>query len=223
MKRLATTIRSFKSSGSRAVFGGLCLGALIFSATGCHQDMWNQPKYKPLAQASIFGDMQSARPNVPGAIPYKGAQLDNHFYKGLEGDKFASTIPMPITEALVQRGRERFDITCATCHGSVGDGVSLVASRGFEQKKPANFHEERLRNMPPGYFFDVITNGFATMYGFGPRIAVEDRWAIVAYIRALQLSQSASIDDLTEAEKQSLLNPQPTEQETSDGSAHGTH
>ena len=183
---------------------GLCL-ALLGLTTGCHQDMWNQPKYKPLAVSNFFPDQHASRPVVAGTVPYQGARLDDHKYKGKVDGQFASTIPYPITEEFLRRGQERFNIYCAVCHGKLGDGKSFVASRGFEAKKPANMHEQRLRDMAPGYFFDVITNGFGTMYGYASRIQnVEDRWAIVAYVNVLQLSQNATLADLPE-EKRSWL------------------
>jgi mono/diheme cytochrome c family protein len=174
---------------------------VLLSMTGCHQDMWNQPKYKSLGAGAIFENAQSSRPMVVGTVPYKGARTDDKLYKGKEDGQFVATNPLEINEALIRRGQERFDIYCAVCHGKLGFGndTAFVATRGFETKKPANFHEQRLRDMPPGYFFDVISNGFGVMYPYASRIPdVNDRWAIVAYINVLQYSQNAPKSDLPE-------------------------
>lgn len=197
---------------------------VLAALAGCHQDMWNQPKYKPLTMSTFFGDTQASRALVAGVVPYKGARTDDFFYRGREGDQFASTFPaqMRIDEAMLRRGKERYEIFCTPCHGVLGDGKGFVASRGFETKQPANMHEQRLREMPPGYFFDVITNGFGTMYSYASRVNVEDRWAIVAYIQALQVSQNASLADVPESERNALLNPQPQPAEGQGASEYGT-
>ncbi|MDW8167442.1 MAG: cytochrome c [Acidobacteriota bacterium] len=128
--------------------------------------------------------------------------MDEHLYTGKVRGQLAETFPFPITRSILERGRERYDIFCAPCHGRDGYGEGMIVQRGFRQ--PSSFHTDRLRQAPVGYFFDVITNGFGTMYSYASRIPPEDRWAIVAYIRALQLSQNARLQDVPPAERRRL-------------------
>ena len=124
-------------------------------------------------------------------------------YRGVGDDGgFAATLPLPLTRELVERGRERYDIFCSPCHGRTGDGLGMIVQRGF--KRPSSFHEERLRAMPYGYFFDVITNGFGQMSSYASMVPVEDRWAIAAYMRVLQASRRVAVDELSDADRQRL-------------------
>jgi hypothetical protein len=180
----------------------LLLG-LVLGAGACRQDMHNQPRYKPLGGSAFFEDGRASRPPVEGTVPRGYARTDEHFYTGKVNGRLVETFPFPITRRVLERGRERYDIFCAPCHGRDGYGEGMIVQRGF--RRPPSFHTDRLRRAPVGHFFDVITNGFGTMYGYASRIPPEDRWAIIAYIRALQLSQNATLEDVPPAERRRLI------------------
>jgi hypothetical protein len=165
--------------------------------------MANQPKYQPLEASSFFADGRSARPVPAGTVARGHLNEDSALHTGKSNGEFVNTLPVPLTRALLERGRQRYDIYCSPCHGKTGDGQGLVVVRGF-QRGPVSFHIDRLRESPAGYFFDVTTNGFGAMQDYAAQTTVEDRWAIVAYVRALQLSQKASIEDVPEAERRGL-------------------
>lgn len=171
----------------------LLAAALI--ASGCRQDMHDQAKLEPLEPSAFFTDGTSARGLVEGTVARGNLREDRLFYTGLtEDDAFTDTLPMEVSRQLLERGKNRFEAFCAACHGRAGHGQGMVVQRGF--KHPNSFHEERLRRSPVGYFYNVITNGFGDMASYASQVGPEDRWAIAAYIRALQLSQNASIGDL---------------------------
>jgi mono/diheme cytochrome c family protein len=186
---------------ARRIVGGCLLAAAVF-ATGCRQDMHDQPRYKPYAATDFFGDRRSARTPVAGTIARGHLREDTHFYFGKVNDAFARELPMPVTRELLARGRDRFNIYCSPCHGRTGTGEGMVVQRGFKQ--PPSYHEARLREEPVGYFFDVMTNGFGAMISYASRVSVEDRWAIAAYIRVLQYSQNATIEDVPAEQRQEL-------------------
>lgn len=163
-------------------------------AAGCRQDMHDQPRYEPLEASAFFRDGRSQRPQVPGTVARGELRLDDHLYQGTIDGAPATTFPFEVTAEVLERGQERFNIFCATCHDKTGSGQSLVVQRGLKQ--PPSFHIERLREAEHGYFFDVITRGFGAMYDLSDRIPAEDRWAIIAYIRVLQRSQNTSIDEV---------------------------
>jgi mono/diheme cytochrome c family protein len=160
----------------------------------CRQKMANQPRYDPLEPSDFFADGMSARPRIAGTVARGELALDGFMatgkVNGADGDGF----PMPVDAAVMNRGEERFDIFCSECHGKLGDGNGMIPSRGF--RRPPTFHSDLLRNAKTGHFFDVMTNGFGAMPSYAAQVPVEDRWAIVAYIRALQISQNGSINDL---------------------------
>lgn len=173
--------------------------------TGCRRDMQDQPKYKPYRESAFFGDGKSARPLIEGTVARGLLKEDSQFYTGKTGPEPAAYVtgfPLPVTEELLDRGQERFNINCSPCHGLLGDGEGMVAKRGF--RHPPSYHIDRLRNAPPGYFFDVMTNGFGAMPDYAAQITPPDRWAIVAYIRALQLSQNATLADVPAEEREHL-------------------
>ena len=156
--------------------------------------MHNQPRYRPLDASSFFNDGRSARPLVPGTVARGHLRTDTKLYRGRDGQEFVTEIPLKVTRELMVRGQDRYNIFCTPCHGRIGDGEGMVVQRGF--RHPPTFHQERLHNQPVGHFYDVITSGFGAMASYASRIPVEDRWAIVAYIRALQLAHNATITDV---------------------------
>jgi len=170
------------------------LALAIVLLAGCRQDMNNQPRYKPLAKSEFFGDDRSARPQVPDTVARGELRTNELFYTGKIHGKVADVFPLPVSDTLLQRGREQYDIFCSPCHDRVGTGRGMIVQRGF--KEPKSFHIDRLRQAPVGYFFDVTTTGFGMMPSYATQISPEDRWAIVAYIRALQLSQHATTNDV---------------------------
>lgn len=181
---------------------GLAL-ALVSLLAGCRQDMHNQPKYTPLRASDFFSDGRSARAPVPGTVA-RGELRDNSvFYTGKVGNQFAAQFPMPVNLALLERGQERYNIYCAPCHARTGDGGGLVVQRGF--RRPVSFHDPRLRAAPPGYYFDAMTRGFGAMSDYAAQLSPADRWAIAAYIRALQFSQHASLADLPPVQRGQLM------------------
>lgn len=164
-------------------------------AAGCRQDMHDQAKYEPLEPSDFFGDGQSSRPLIEGTVARGFLREDSHYYQGRQGDGFATALPMPITADLLRAGRKHYDVQCAPCHDGSGRGLGRVVQRGMKQ--PESFHNDRLRAAEDGYFFHVISEGFGVMYPFAYKIKPKDRWAIVAYIRALQLSQYADAGQLS--------------------------
>ena len=176
------------------------LGLLVISlCIACRQDMHDQPRYKPLAKSDFFVDLRSARPPVAGTVARGQLQEDTYFYTGKIGTSPGDYMPFAVNEDVLARGRERFDIYCSPCHSRLGDGNGMIPQRGF--RAPPSYHTERLRKAPLGYFFDVMTNGFGAMPEYASQIPPRDRWAIVAYIRALQLSQDATMADVPPEQK----------------------
>lgn len=206
-----------------------CMSLLV----GCAQNMRNGNRIKPYEASAFFEDGQSARPLVPGTVARGEARTDEQFYTGMQSapaetaesqtDETATTtpdqtgasgnqesaagtpvdtFPYPITREILDRGRERYNIFCAPCHALTGNGDGMIVQRGFSP--PPSFHSDRLRDAPVGHYFDVMTNGFGRMYSYSSRISPADRWAIIAYIRALQLSQDAPVDELSDADRAQL-------------------
>ena len=184
----------------------LTLGALVLSLavlSACRQDMHDQPKYIPLRPSDFFADGRSARPLIEGTVArgYLDANVLLYTGKGPDG-KPSNEFPMPVTKELLLRGQQRFNIYCSPCHDRTGNGNGMIVRRGY--RHPPTYHSDRLRQQPNGYFFDVITRGFGAMPDYAVQVQPEDRWAIVAYIRALQLSQQASINDVPAADRSQL-------------------
>jgi len=176
------------------------LGLLATLAlAGCRQDMHDQPRFKPLARNDFFPDLRSARPQVEGTVARGQWREDTYFYSGKVGSQPGDAIPFPVTQEVLARGQERFNIFCSPCHSRLGDGNGMIVQRGF--RPPPSFHTERLRKAPLGYFYGVITNGFGAMPEYASQIPPRDRWDIVAYIRALQLSQNAGTADVPAGQK----------------------
>lgn len=165
--------------------------------------MHDQPRFEPLEASTLFADGRSARPRVPGTIARGERDYDAHFLDGRVNGELATTFPLEVTRALLERGRERYDVFCSACHDRAGTGQGIVVKRGLKQ--PASLHVERLRKAPPGYVFDVITRGFGAMYDLADRVTPADRWAIAAYVRALQRSQNGTLADVSASAKARLL------------------
>ena len=186
----ASTRRSWRNR--RPQFG--LVAAAILLAAGCRQDMHNQPKYRPLRASAFFENGSSARPLVEGTVARGLLNEDTAFFTGKEGTALVTDLPFPVTQEVLDRGQERFNIFCAPCHDRTGSGNGMVVQRGYRQ--PPSMHIDRLRQAEVGHFFDVMTNGFGAMPDYRAQISPRDRWNIVAYIRALQLSQHAQRADI---------------------------
>ena len=169
------------------------LGFAALAFVGCggtlRQDMANQPRQNPLSPAEFFPDGRSARPLQDNTV-IRGSVAEDDLFVPKDSNAF----PLPLTQELLQRGADRYKIFCSPCHGLQGDGNGMVTLRGM--KHPPTYHQDRLRNVPAGYLFDVVTNGFGAMNGYSVQLAPPDRWAVVAYVRALQLSRNARAADL---------------------------
>ena len=173
--------------------GGAMLATTVLMA-GCRQDMHNQPKFYPQRSTSFFADGRSVRPQVENTVARNQLHENTYFYTGVVDGKEGDGMPLPVNAALLERGQERYNIYCTPCHSRVGNGAGMIVQRGY---RPAgNFHTDRLRGAPLGHFFSVITNGYGAMPEYASQVSTADRWAIVAYIRALQLSQNATAADV---------------------------
>ena len=201
----------FRSRGWRPLFACCCLLLLLLISSACRRDMQDQPKMKPFRGTTFFGDGLSSRQPIDGTIPRGFLRTDTALYTGKKTNAPApgtspapgpqpvagaqantypddvDTFPFPVTKEMVLRGRERYNIFCSVCHGLTGNGDGMIVRRGF--RRAATFNDDRLRQAPVGHFFDAITNGWGAMPPYAAQIPVQDRWAIIAYIRALQLSQ----------------------------------
>jgi len=175
---------------------------------GCRQDMHDAPRYEPLEASTFFADGRGSRMLVANTVARGMLREDDHLYQGKIDGELTDVFPMPVTSDVMARGQERFNVFCSPCHGQTGQGNGMVVQRGF--RAPPSYHEARLRDAPAGYFFDVMTHGFGAMFDYSSQISVSDRWAIAAYIRALQRSQQATIDDVPAARRAELdeLTPQ---------------
>ena len=178
---------------TRIVAVGLLAMTALFLA-GCRQDMHDQPKFIPLRMSDFFADKRSARPIVEGTVARGQLKEDVYFYTGKNGTEVGDVMPFPVTADVLARGQQRYNIYCSPCHSELGDGRGMIVQRGL--RPPPSYHTDRLRKAPIGHFFDVITNGFGAMPDYATQIPVADRWAIAAYIRALQLSQNAQSGDI---------------------------
>lgn len=193
------------------------------AVVGCHTDMWVQPKiHEPYQESKFYADGSTARPLIKGTVARGHLRLDDAFFTGFKDGKLVKDFPLPIDEELIRRGKERYTIFCTPCHGQVGDGQGMIAKRGFTLRRPVgNYHTERLQKMPVGHFYDVITNGYGSMYSYASRIEPRDRWAIVAYVRTLQLSQSATAADKSEADAKYPVPAAPAEEHAGEAAGGG--
>lgn len=176
--------------------------ALLLTVAACRQDMHDQPKYRGLRGSDFFADGQSARPLIANTVARGHLNEDRLLNTGKEGQNDTTVFPFPVTDQVMARGRERFDIYCAPCHGRTGNGDGMVVRRGY--RRPPAYSEERIRTAPIGHIFDVISNGFGAMPDYRTQVPVNDRWAIVAYVKALQLSAYAPLDVVPAADRGKL-------------------
>jgi hypothetical protein len=176
---------------------------LLAGFAGCRNDMRDGSRLKPLEPSDFFPNRQSARPPVQGTIAQGQNRLEDElFHTGHINGQLSNTLPLPLTRELLERGRERYNIFCAPCHDQTGSGLGIVVRRGFS--RPTSYHADRLREAPLGHFFDVMTRGFGAMYSYASRVPPEDRWAIAAYIRVLQLSHDATLAEVPAEEQERL-------------------
>ena len=197
------------------------LALLALTTAGCRQDMHDQPKLKPYRSSEFFANGSGFREMPAHTVARGTLREDAALFTGKLADGSPVTdLPVPMTKALLLRGQERYNIFCSPCHGRLGDGRGMVVQRGYKQ--PTSYHDERLRQAPVGYFFDVMTNGFGVMSSYAPQVPVADRWAIAAYIRALQLSQHVDASSLSAEERARLDQPAhpPTTSAPADTAAH---
>jgi mono/diheme cytochrome c family protein len=186
---------------------------LLAASCGCRSDMYNQPRYDPLEPSTFFEDGTSARPLVPGTVPQldpRGIPQESDasvFLTGMEGGREAVKAPFPVDRLVLERGQQRYRIFCTPCHGELGDGQGMIVKRGFTP--PPSFASDRLRSERLGHFFQVITHGHGVMYSYASRVPPRDRWAIAAYIRALQLSQHAVTTELPAEDQERLKEVAP--------------
>ncbi|MBL8047128.1 MAG: cytochrome c [Chthonomonas sp.] len=194
---------------------GLLIGAAAVMLAGCHTDMWTQPKVTTYKESEMFEDGKSARPLEAGVVARGHLKTDKARFQGRDAaGGFVTAMPETLTiwnkkvstskdlKVVLKHGQERFDIYCSHCHGKLGDGNGMITQRGLVlRRKPASYHDDRLRKMPIGYFYHVMTDGFGTMFAQAPRVSVDDRWAIAAYIRVLQASQDVDPNSLTPEER----------------------
>ena len=189
----------------RNLLNGVVIIAMSVALAACRQDMHDAPRYEPLEASAFFASGGSARTLVENTVPRGFLREDELLYTGKVSGQFADMFPMPVTADVMARGRERYNVFCSPCHGQTGVGNGMIVQRGFRQ--PPSYHEPRLREAPAGYFFDVMTNGFGAMQDYSAQVPVADRWAIAAYIRALQLSQGAAVADVPADRRADLDRP----------------
>jgi hypothetical protein len=178
------------------------VAAVATLLSGCRLDMHIQPKYLPYEPTSFFADGRSERQPVAGTVARGQLRLDELLYTGKENGEISNRFPFPMTRQDLERGEQRYNIYCTPCHDYTGGGNGIIVQRGFAS--PPSFHSDRLRGAPAGHFFDVMTNGYGSMYSYASRVEPEDRWRIAAYIRALQLSEHATLQDVPDEERDKL-------------------
>lgn len=204
--------------GRACLAGGLAIGLLL--AAGCRRDMYDQPKYDAYDATTFFKDGSSSRQQIEGTVARGDLEADSLYYTGKVDGKDSNEFPFAVDQETLELGRERYLIYCSPCHGRAGDGRGMVVRRGFSP--PPTFHSDYLRQKPVGHIYGVITHGYGAMYSYAARIPVRHRWAITAYIRAMQYSREASMDDLTPDERKNLANPPAPEKTSTDDSRAGT-
>jgi mono/diheme cytochrome c family protein len=181
---------------------------LALAGSGCRQDMHDAPRVDAYEATDAFADGSGNRPLVEGTVARGHLNDDELLYTGKVNGQLVDEFPFPVTKAVLERGRERFNIYCSPCHGRTGMGNGMIVSRGL--RPPPSYHDEKLRTQPVGHFFDVMTNGFGAMQDYRAQVDVADRWAIAAYIRALQYSQHATVADVPADKRPELDAPKPS-------------
>ena len=173
------------------------VGTLV-SLAGCRQDMHNQPKFYPQRGTTFYADGRSVRPQVENTVGRSQLGEDSYFQTGMINGVEGTTMPFPVTMQVLAKGEERYNVYCTPCHSRVGNGAGMIVQRGYS--KAGNFHTVRLNSAPLGHFFNVISNGYGSMPDYSAQLTPSDRWAVTAYIRALQLSQNAQQTDVPSGE-----------------------
>lgn len=197
--------RKGSQEGSAAILGLERLAytvGITFLLWSCRLDMHDQPKYESYEASDYFSDGRASRIPPEGTVPWGELREDELLYTGKVDGEDSELFPFPVTEEILLRGQERFNIFCSPCHDHAGTGHGMIVRRGMKQ--PPSFHIARLREAPPGYLFNVITNGYGAMFSYASRVPVRDRWAIVTYLRALQLSQNATAGDVSDEDLRKL-------------------
>ncbi len=193
-----------------------CAAAL--ASAGCRQDMHNAPRVDPYEATDAFADGRPNRPLVEGTVARGHLDDDELLYTGKVNGQLVDEFPFPVTKAVLERGHERFDIYCSPCHGRTGMGNGMIVQRGL--RPPPSYHEDKIRNQPVGYYFDVMSNGFGAMQDYSAQVEVKDRWAIAAYIRALQYSQHAALADVPADKRDELDRPETAGEHTPAAGEH---
>jgi cytochrome c5 len=206
------------NSESRRLLVTIVALAAMLTLGACRQKMANQPRYDPYESSDFFADGMASRPRLAGTVARGEISTNPFFDTGKINGQVGDGFPMPVTLDVIDDGHERYDIYCGQCHGRVGDGNGMIPSRGY--RKPPSFHIDRLRTATTGHYFDVMTNGFGAMPPYGTMISAKDRWAIIAYIRALQLSQHATVADVPAADRAKLDAPATAAHVPAEGGAH---
>jgi mono/diheme cytochrome c family protein len=202
----------------RTAFAVALASMSMLTACGIRLDMHDQPKFKPLRQNDFYSDLRSSRPLIEGTVARGQLGNDELFYTGKIAGQEANQFPYPVTQQMLERGRERFNIFCAPCHSRIGDGNGMIVQRGF--KKPPDYTEDRLMKIPVGHFVNVMTNGYGSMSEYKSQISISDRWAVAAYIRALQLARKGTASDVPAG---TPIANGPSKIETESGNEKSTH
>lgn len=223
MIRRGQDVRRQRPDVSTSRRGGrpLQLGFIFAMAllVGCRQDMHDQPKYEPFEESDFFSDGRASRLQIAGTVARGQLREDSVFYQGLDADgALVQSIPIELDEAILARGRVVFDVYCSPCHDRTGSGNGMIVRRGF--KRPESFHSPRLRQSPPGYLFQVMTNGFGEMSSYAAMIDPTERWAVAAYVRALQLSRAVPSGQLLPEDRAALAAESETEAPVATREAH---
>lgn len=192
-------------TGVKGHLAAVLISVSTLVLSGCRQEMYDQAKYKPLGESGFFADKRASRPLPEGTVARGWLRPDRKLSEGKEGNQLVAILPVPLTSELLARGRERFNIYCSPCHDRTGGGRGMVVRRGYQP--PPSFHVERLRDAPVGHFFDVMSNGLGAMPDYASQIDVSDRWAIAAYVKALQLSQNAPVSVVPPEKRAGLARP----------------
>ena len=194
---------------------------LVVLAAACRQDMHNAPRVDPYEETDAFADGRGMRPLVEGTVARGHLNDDELMFTGKVDGQFVDQFPFQVTHEVLERGHERFNIYCSPCHGRTAMGNGMIVQRGL--RPPPSFHDEKMRNQPAGYYFDVISNGFGAMQDYRAQVDVKDRWAIISYIRALQYSQRATLADVPGDKRGELDAPVSEERPATSHGTPGEH